>query len=303
MPVTPRSTTLSGDRPARLDAHSTRLGTWELVRLLGEGQLARVFAARPVDAPPAAPPCYAIKVLRPEWQDDARGLAFLARETHVGRKVACPHLVRVLAAQLNEPPYYVAMPLLNGHTLAERLARDEPLDLPVVAWIARQVAQALAALDEAGWMHADVKPENIFLAASGHTTLIDLGFARAKTERASIGERVVLGTLDYLAPEVLYSSAGGDIRSDVYSLGVTMFEMLTGRLPFDAEDVAELAAQHRQELPGDLRSLAPHVPTRTARLVHQMLAKEPLRRPVPQDLVQRLAAIEIESFAERFAVT
>ena len=82
-----------------------------------------------------------------------------------------------------------------------------------------------------------------------------------------------------------------------------MLEMLTGRLPFDAEDVAELAAQHRQELPGDLRSLAPHVPTRTARLVHQMLAKEPLRRPVPQDLVQRLAAIEIESFAERFAAS
>ena len=73
--------------------------------------------------------------------------------------------------------------------------------------------------------------------------------------------------------------------------------MLTGRLPFDADDIAELAAQHRQELPGDLRSLVPHLPTRAARLVHQMLAKEPLRRPLPSDLVDRLAALEIETFA------
>jgi serine/threonine-protein kinase len=110
----------------------------------------------------------------------------------------------------------------------------------------------------------------------------------------------VLGTLNYMAPEVLYSSRGGDIRSDVYSLGVTLFEMLTGHLPFDSEDVAELASQHRQDLPSDVRSLAPHVPTRAARLVHQMLAKEPLRRPLPRDVVQRLVQIEIETFAERY---
>ena len=77
--------------------------------------------------------------------------------------------------------------------------------------------------------------------------------------------------------------------------------MLTGRLPFDADDVAELAAQHRQDLPGDLRNLVPHVPTRAARLVNQMLAKEPLRRPLPHDLIDRLAALEIETFAERYA--
>ena len=89
--------------------------------------------------------------------------------------------------------------------------------------------------------------------------------------------------MNYIAPELLYSALGGDFRSDIYSLGVTLFEMLTGRLPFDGEDIAELASQHRQELPGDLRSLVPHLPTRAARLVHQMLAKEPLRRPPPRE--------------------
>jgi serine/threonine-protein kinase len=248
------------------------VGCWELVELLGEGQLASVFAARPIDSAADRPACYAIKLLRPEWQDDERGSALLAREVVASRKVSNPHLVPILAAQLREPPCYLAMPKLEGCTLAERLRASVALDVPVAAWIARQVAEALEALDEAGWMHCDVKPSNIFVAPTGHATLMDLGFACPAGQGTSVADRPILGTLNYLAPEVLCSAVGGDIRSDVYSLGVTLFEMLTGRLPFDAEDVADLAAQHRQELPGDLRHLAPHVPTRAARLVHQMLA-------------------------------
>jgi serine/threonine-protein kinase len=200
---------------------------------------------------------------------------------------------------LNEPPYYLAMPFLEGRSLAEQLRIAGQLDLPSAFWIARQVAEALDALHQAGWLHSDVKPSNIFLSPAGHVTLIDLGFARLSEERGSVAERPVMGTIQYIAPEMLYSALGGDCASDVYSLGVTLFEMLTGRLPFDAQDVAELANQHRQELPGDLRTLVPHLPTRAARLVHQMLAKEPLRRPLAADLVDRLAAVEIETFAER----
>jgi serine/threonine-protein kinase len=191
------------------------------------------------------------------------------------------------------------MPLLDGCSLAQWLEDDATLELPIAFWYARQVAEALAALEAGGWMHADVKPSNILVSPSGHVTLIDLGFARHSDERSSIVDRPVLGTLSYMAPEVVYSTLGGDIRSDVYSLGVTLFEMLTGRLPFDAQDVAELAAQHRLELPGDLRALVPHVPTRGARLVHQMLSKEPLRRPSPGELIDRLARLEIETFALR----
>jgi serine/threonine-protein kinase len=261
--------------------------------------MASVYAARPLGSRADQPASYAIKVLHPDWQLDARGVAMLAREVHLSRKVSSPHLAPILAAELNAPPYYVAMPLLEGCTLQARLRLAPPLDLPLVAWIGRQVAEALAALHDAGWMHGDVKPSNIFVSPSGHVTLIDLGFARASGEPGTIADRAVLGTMNYMAPEVLYSAVGGDIRSDVYSLGVTLFEMLSGRLPFDADEPSELAAQHRQELPSDVRHLAPHVPTRAARLVRQMLAKEPLRRPLPDDLVHRLAALEIETFAER----
>ncbi len=296
--------TRAGVRAARARATPqtpSRIGSWELVRLVGEGQLASVYQARPAGSRADSPAGYALKVLRPDWQDDSRGLAFLARELQVGRKVSNAHLVPILAAQLESPPYYLAMPLLEGTTLANRVHSEMPLDLAVAFWIGRQTAEALDALYQAGWMHCDVKPSNIFVSPTGHVTLFDLGFARAAAERGTIADRPVLGTMSYIAPEVLYSAQGGDIRSDVYSLGVTLFEMLTGRLPFDAEDIAELAAQHRQDLPIDLRRLVPHLPTRAARLVHQMLAKEPLRRPLPRDLVDRFAALEIETFAERYA--
>jgi eukaryotic-like serine/threonine-protein kinase len=292
----------TGARAAREGGGSRpdhRFGPWDLVRLAGEGQLASVYQARPAGGPVDQPASYAVKVLRGQWQDDSHGLTTLTRETQVGRQVAHPHLIPILAAHLSEPPYFLVMPFLAGRTLAEQLRRQISLELPLAFWFARQVAEALEALHQAGWMHCDVKPSNIFISPAGHVTLIDLGFARHSQESSSATDRPVLGTINYIAPELLYSALGGDFKSDIYSLGVTLFEMLTGRLPFDGQDIAELALQHRQELPGDLRSLVPHLPTRAARLVSQMLSKEPLRRPPPHDVIERLRTLEIVTFAER----
>ena len=145
--------------------------------------------------------------------------------------------------------------------------------------------------------------EQYFLSPLGHATLFDLGFAQRPRAAIPAGSRPIAGTLAYMAPETVVSALATDIRSDIYSLGVTLFELLTGRLPFDATDPAQLVAQHRQELPADLRVLAPHLPTRVARLVRQMLAKEPLRRPqTPRELIDRLAALEIETFADRLSL-
>jgi serine/threonine protein kinase len=278
-----------------------RLGSWELVGKIGGGEFANVYRARIVDGSAGQPAAYALKVLRDEWQDDPRGLAMLVREVQVAACVTHSHLVPILAASLERQPFYLAMPYLEGHSLAEYLATEASLDLPAIFWFVRQVAEATLALEAGGWMHGDVKPGNIIVSLSGHATLFDLGFAVQRGARASIADRPVVGTLSYMAPEILYSASGGNSRSDVYSLGVMLFPLLTGRLPFDADDIAELALQHRQEIPGDVRKLAPQVPMRAARLVRQMLSKEPLRRPSPGELVQRLIALEIETFAERLA--
>ena len=134
---------------------------WELVEPAGEGSLTRVYRARPAGAGSDRPAAYAVKVLRPEWEREPKAIELLRREAFVGRRVSHSHLVAVLAACVHRPPYFVVMPWLRGQTLAKRLSGDRLLDLPIALWTARQVAEALDALDTSGWMHGDIKPSNI----------------------------------------------------------------------------------------------------------------------------------------------
>ena len=179
--------------------------------------------------------------------------------------------------------------------------RPSPLPLAFVFWIARQVAEALGALCAAGWMHGDVKPSNIFVGPDGHATLLDLGFAR-RIDRPDAGlERWMTGTYHYISPEALTAAMPVDIRSDIYSLGVVVYEMLAGRVPFQNRDPGELARQHRGCRVPELARLVPDVPADAAALVHEMVAKEPLRRPqTPRELIERLIAVEIATFANRW---
>jgi serine/threonine protein kinase len=277
-----------------------RLGPWELVRLVAEGGQAEIYQARPTQGPPNQVPAYALKLLKANWHDDARAAGLLRREAAVGRHVSHPHLVPILASVTRHSPYYLVMPWLEGATLAQRLAAGQQFDLPVVLWIARQAAEALDALWTAGWMHGDIKPGNLMLSAESHVTLIDLGFARHCDETTSVLNRYVLGTCYYMAPEMLTSALRPDIRSDIFSLGVVLYETLTGRLPYPAQTLTELVSLHHQTRPVDLRKLVPCVPADVARLIREMLAKDPFRRPqTPRDLIERVAALEIATFSER----
>lgn len=277
-----------------------RIGPWSLARLAGEGSLCRVYQARPAEGPADRPASYALKALKETWEQRPAAVEVMRREAIVGRKVTHRNLISVLSAHVGAAPYFVVMPWLEGETLADMLARMQPLSTPVALWIARQAAEALDALHAAGWMHADVKPANIFIAAEGHVTLLDLGFARRPEEGGSAVDRCVCGTFHYIAPEMVTSALRPDIRSDIYSLGVTLYEMLSGRLPFVGDDLATLAELHRQGDAPSLRSLVPQLSRHVANLVHLMLAKEPLRRPqTPRELIELLVALEIETFAER----
>jgi len=305
------------DAPARRAERAEfpqRVGSWELVGLTGEGALTRVYRARPL--PPARAPApkqaalaeaaadrpaaYALKMLRPEYGDDPRAIALLRREALVGRSVSHPHLISVLGAGMRKGPHYVVMPWLGGATLAADRAAGNGLDQPTAFWIARQVAEALGALHDSGWMHGDVKPSNVFLSPEGHATLLDLGFARRTDRPEPAAQRVVAGTCNYIAPEMLSRGHPVDGRSDVYSLGVVLFEMLSGRLPFEGADAAEVARKHREARPPSLADLVPGLHPDAAILVGQMLAKQPLRRPQsPRELIERLTRLEIGTFTRR----
>ena len=246
------------------------------------------------------PAAYAVKVLRERWCERPEITELLRCEARVACEVCNPHLISVLAASTVNKPYFLVSPWLDGQTLSRVLEADHRLDLPAALWIARQAAEALQALENAGWMHGDVKPGNLIVSPEGHVTLIDLGFARALGDGGSVVDRPVMGTYHYIAPEMITSRLAADIRSDIYSLGVVLFQLLSRQLPFQGPTLAQLAEQHRTWRPPDLRQLVPSLPGGLTRLVREMLSKNPWRRPRhAQEVVQRLTDLEIATFAHR----
>ena len=257
-----------------------RLGQWRLHSLLHDGAFTRTYRAGHFSVASDCPSNYFIKVLREEFLDDPVALARLHNEATVGRCVAHRHIVPVLSAHLHRPPYFVLQPLLSGVTVASLLHKHRRLALPSALWIARQAAEGLAALHLCGYIHGDVKPDNWMLAANGHVTLIDLGSARRIHEESTLELRSLVGTPRYMAPE-LFAGHWPDPRSDIYSLGIALFEMLAGRVPLDAEDVATLSLKKRAGALPDLRSYVPQIPREVSELVRALTAHDPLRRPQP----------------------
>jgi serine/threonine-protein kinase len=298
-----------------------RVGDWQLVRTLAEGNLTRVYLARPAfngdrdehvhaetnhpsssrDDSGARAAAYVIKLLRKEWWRDPQAIEMQRREAWVGLKVSHPNLLPALSASVQEPPFYVVTPRLEGASLSAILAERGPLAIPLALWIVRQSAEALAALKQsAGVIHTDVNPSNLIISPHGHATLIDFGLVQTPEEASQWRNRPLAGTLGYIAPEMLTSALAADARSDVFSLGVTLFEMLTGRRPWDSDDPGELAFMQRTTKAPDPRELRSEVPEAVALLVQSMIAKEPLRRPASADaLTSRLMRLEIDCFSLR----
>ena len=278
-----------------------KIGPWQLIRLLNESELARIYLARPADAAAEQPATYVLKVLRKEWWRDPQAIEMQRRAAWLGRKISHPHFLPVLSANVQQAPFYFVAPKLCGRSLADLLSRGNALPLPVTLWIVRQIAEALAVLHEStGMIHSDIKPSNIIVSPEGHATLIDLGFAHSPAEAKHWSSRPVIGTLNYVSPEMVTSSLSTEATSDLYSLGVTLYEMISGQLPFDAKAPGELVRLHRESPPPCIRHLTPQLPKAVASLVHRLLAKDPLRRPSSAAAVaEELLRLEIECFSAR----
>lgn len=268
-------------------------GAWEVGPQLGEGTYFRVFRARPSEGSFSGWD-FALKTIRPEFKRERLLGERLIREAEAGAEITSAHVVPVIDARRGS---FVVMPRVWGQTLSEILAAGQPIPLGTAVWTARQLAQGLCTVHESGWIHGDVKPDNIILSQTGHATLIDLGFAQRVQLNVPCSSRKCdrQGTLRYLPPEMLSRTAPVLPQADTYSLGVILFELITGRQLFNQSTTEEIIKAQLSQRAPNVRCLVAHVPGSLDMLVAKMLAKDPLRRPSPDDaLVKALAAVEIE---------
>lgn len=271
---------------------------YELLRPLGGGPLTCVYAGRECVSDI---PC-AVKTVRPGWPDEATAVKLLQREARAGLAVEHPHLVRIRYAHVTSPPYFLVMDLLPGESLRRRLRRDFRLDIPSALDVARQIAEALTALHRHGFLHGDVKPDNVRLVDPGTVVLMDLGFAHRPGENADfLRAGYVLGTANYLAPELCAFEPSEGPAADLFSLGITVYEMLTGALPYPPGSPRQTFRRHRCDPPADIRRHLGALPPGLAELIQRLLARKPGDRPLASAVVQQLVGLEIAVLRRRLS--
>ncbi|MFC8834850.1 protein kinase [Streptomyces griseoincarnatus] len=250
-------------------------GRYRLIEAIGEGGFGQVWAAHD----PKIDRLVAVKVLTGD-ADSSREVARFAREAAVAGGLSHPNIVTVhdfgSTTHNGQPCAYLVMELLPGKPLSAVL-KAERLPLPKALSVAAYVADALKAAHDADLTHRDIKPSNIIIRSNGKTTVVDFGITKGNDERHDITTTgVLIGTPAYMAPEALAGTF--DHRSDLYSLGCVLYEMVTGRRPFNGTSW-HLVNQHLKEQPAPLRTLRPDAPVELERLVDRILAKDPAQRP------------------------
>ncbi len=242
---------------------------FELVELIGEGGMGSVFKAYDHTLGRMV----ALKVLRREMSAREDERAKLEQEARITASVNHPHVVRVYSFGEADGQFYLAMELVEKGSLDDLMSVQDRVSEVQVLEIGMQIAQGLEAAAEKGLIHRDVKPGNILFADAHTTKIVDFGLARVLEEEAEArGE--IWGTPYYIAPERLNYEAE-DFRSDIYSLGGTLFHAIAGRPPFEAESASLVALKQIKSQPVSLEAFAPDVAPETAYVINRMLEKNP----------------------------
>ena len=250
------------------------VGAFRLEEAIGEGGMAHVFRARD-----GAGGTVALKLVKTRLLGDEIQVRRFVHEARSAAAVRHAHLLPILDAGEADGRLYLATRLVDGGTVEQRLDREGPLPIPSVIRLARDVGSALDALHAAGLVHRDVKASNLLCDDDGSTLLADLGLAKGEGYTALTQPGSVLGTLEYLAPELIRGEQATP-ASDVYALGCTVYQCLTGRTPFGDRSLLQLGLAHLEEDPPDPVLARADCPPELARAVVTALEKDPARRPL-----------------------
>ncbi len=244
------------------------IGDFVIREKIGGGAAGMVFKATQLSLGRTV----ALKILPSEGGDSRKYEDFM-HEARAAARLNHVNLIQALAIGEEDGLYYLAMNLVDGETLKSRLQREGTLEVDEALHIIQQVAEALwYAWENARMIHRDVKPENIMITPDGIVKLTDMGLAIIQSEFDDDG--TICGSPSYMSPEQL-SGDSIDTRSDIYSLGITLYEMLAGELPFRAENFEDVAAQHFTEEAVPLRRVNKDIPIKVSNLVRQMMEKQP----------------------------
>src|SRR5215204_6517967 len=246
---------------------------YEISHLLGAGGMGRVFLARDRLLSREV----ALKVLDDRHAENPDFVERFRREAEAAASLSHPHIVTVYDAGEDDDTPYIAMEHVPGGTLKNKLQERGALPPRVAIGITLEVANALATAHEKGIVHRDIKPENVLVTDQGHAKVGDFGIARAATATAITETDLILGSVRYLSPEQAKGEKVGP-PSDLYSLGVVLYEMLTGRVPFDEENPIATAMKHVTEEPASPRELDPTIPRALEAITLKLLKKDPEQR-------------------------
>lgn len=263
-----------------------KIDRYVLLDLIGQGGMGRVYMARDSRLNRRV----AVKILTPERMNNPRAKVRFEREAAVGAQLQHENLVRIYDKGEANGKCYLVMEFIEGKTIGGMIAENGPLPPSVAARLTRQIALGLDHAQRKGLIHRDVNPYNILVTRDGIAKLTDLGLAieEAETERVT-RDGATVGTFDYVSPEQARHSHDVDIRTDIYSLGCSLYHMLTGQVPFPSASLPEKLWGHQRLEPAAISSLAPGVPEGLIAVVGKMMRKSREERyTTPLDVAQAL---------------
>ncbi len=260
----------------------TRIRNYEILEQIARGGMATIYKGRDV----LHDQVVALKVLPPELGFSDEFLSRFQREVATLKELHHANIVQLYDVGRTETLRYFCMEYVPGGSVEQLVNRSGKLEVGQAIDVAMQVTDALKYAHQRGIIHRDIKPANLLLDESGQTKVTDFGIAKVVDATQMTLTGGIVGTVEYLAPEQVEGRRVSP-RTDVYSLGVSLYQMVTGRLPFSGSSPTEILQKHRFNLPESPRELNPEVPQRLSELIEQMLQKEPDRRPESMQAVKR----------------
>ena len=246
---------------------------YEIIKSIGEGGMANVYLAKDTILDRQV----AVKVLRGDLSTDEKFIRRFQREALSVSNLSHPNIVEVYDVGEEDGQYYIVMEYIEGKTLKQLLYKRGALTLPEVIDIMTQLTDGLSHAHEAYIIHRDIKPQNIMIEDNGTVKITDFGIAMAVNATQFTQTNSVMGTVHYLPPEQA-NGKGATVKSDIYSLGILMYELLTGSVPFKGDNAVEIALKHMKEKLPSIRKQNPLIPQSIENIVIKACAKNPRNR-------------------------